>query len=98
MAETPDLPSHEDIPEAAVDRRKSRWAPLIWVVPLVAAGIGVWLAVHALLNLGTAIEITFKSGEGLEANRTRIKYKDIDIGIVKSIELTAERDVLVKAE
>ncbi len=54
--------------------------------------------IHTVLNLGTSIEITFKSGEGLEANRTRIKYKDIDIGIVKSIELTAERDVLVKAE
>src|SRR5262245_53949804 len=98
MADIPELPPHENLPEAAVDRRKSRWAPLIWVVPLVAAGIGIWLAVHTLINLGTRIEITFKSGEGLEANRTRIKYKDIDIGIVKSIELTAERDVLVKAE
>jgi paraquat-inducible protein B len=98
MADIPELPPHEDIPEAAADRRKSRWAPLVWIVPLVAAGIGVWLSIHTLLNLGTAIEITFKSGEGLEANRTRIKYKDIDIGIVKSIELTAERDVLVKAE
>ena len=98
MAEIPEPIPDADIPEATADSRKSRWAPLVWVVPLLAAGIGAWLVIHTMLNLGTSIQITFKSGEGLEANRTRIKYKDIDIGIVKSIELTAERDVLVKAE
>jgi len=98
MADIPEPLPDADIPEATADSRKSRWAPLIWIVPVLAAGIGVWLAIQTILSLGTSIEITFKSGEGLEANRTRIKYKDIDIGIVKSIELTAERNVLVKAE
>ncbi len=98
MAEVPVDPLDPDIPEAAADTRKSRWASLIWVVPVVAMGVGVWLAVQGVLNLGSKIEITFKTGEGLEAGRTRIKYKDIDIGIVKSIEITAKRDVLVKAE
>ena len=98
MAEEPRHPLDADIPEAALDRRRSRWGTLVWVVPVVAVGVGVWLAIQGILNLGTAIEITFKSGDGLEAGRTRIKYKDIDIGLVKSIELTRARDVLVRAE
>ncbi len=97
MADFPADPLGPDIPEAAADTRKSRWASLIWVVPIVAVGVGAWLAFQAVVNLGTTIEITFKSGDGLEAGRTRIKYKDMDIGIVKSIELTPKRDVLVKA-
>ncbi|HKA40434.1 MAG TPA: MlaD family protein [Burkholderiales bacterium] len=98
MADVPDHLTGADIPEAVNDTRKSRWAPLVWAVPVVAVGVGAWIAVQSLLNLGTAIQITFKSGEGLEAGATRIKYKDVDIGTVKSIELTPERDVLVKAE
>jgi paraquat-inducible protein B len=87
-----------DVPEAVADARRSRWAPLIWVIPVIALGVAAWLALQGVLNIGTAIEITFNSGEGLEAGRTRIKYRDIDIGIVKAIELTDGPNILVKAE
>jgi paraquat-inducible protein B len=97
MAERHDLPDAE-ISEASIDRRKSRWASLIWVVPVVAVAIGAWLAVQGLLKVGASISITFKSGEGIEAGKTRIKYKDTDIGVVKSVGLTPERDILVRAE
>jgi paraquat-inducible protein B len=85
-------------PEAVADSRRSRWAPLIWVIPVIALGIGAWLVVQSVLNLGTSVVITFSSGEGLEAGRTRIKYKDIDIGIVKAVELTDGPHILVRAE
>jgi paraquat-inducible protein B len=87
-----------DVPEALIDERKSRWAPLVWLVPVIALGIAGWLAVKGVIDLGTGIEITFASGEGLEAGRTRIKYKDIDVGTVKAIELTSGPNILVKAE
>jgi len=74
----------EAIPHAAVSRRKSRFS-LVWVVPIVAALIGGWLVVKALSEKGPEITIYFKSAESLEAGKTKVKYKDVDIGLVTDI-------------
>ena len=71
----------------------------VWLLPLVAAVIGGWLAVRAVLADGPSITINFKTAEGLEAGRTRIKYKDVDVGVVKSITLGKDlAGVVVTAE
>ena len=55
----PDLP---DLPEA-VSAPKRRWAPqLIWIIPIVAALAGGWLAVKTILERGPTITISFKTG------------------------------------
>ena len=74
----------EAIPHAAVSRRKRRFS-LVWVVPIVAALIGGWLVVKALSEKGPEITIYFKSAESLEAGKTKVKYKDVDIGLVTDI-------------
>ena len=94
MADRPE-PDQPDLPEAvAVPRR--RFAPqLIWVVPIVAVLVGGWLAVKAVLERGPVITITFKTAEGLEAGKTKIKYKDVEIGLVKSVTLSPDRKGVV---
>src|SRR5262249_59623181 len=84
MADRPE-PGAPDLPEAvAVPRR--RFAPqLIWLVPIVAVLVGGWLAVKAVLERGPVITITFKTAEGLEAGKTKIKDKDNGIGHVKTL-------------
>jgi paraquat-inducible protein B len=96
MARPPDLP---DIPDAIATPR-SRWrVQIIWLVPLVALLIGGWLAVKAVLDKGPTITITFNTGEGLEAGKTKIKFKDVDIGVVKSVTLASNhRSVVATAE
>ena len=72
---------------------------LVWLVPLVAVIIGVGLGVRSILNRGPRITIYFHNAEGLEANKTHIKYKDVDIGIVRRVALTKDhREVEVSAE
>jgi paraquat-inducible protein B len=87
-------------PEARVVTRKQRRLPsLVWAVPVVAALIGGWIAVHAILNRGPTVEISFKTAEGIEAGKTKIKYKNVDVGEVKSVSLSDDyNQVLVKAE
>ena len=95
MAQPPDLP---DVPEAlAVPKR--RWGfQWVWLLPIVAALIGGWLAVRAIVAQGPNVTIRFKTAEGIEANKTRVKYKDVDIGVVKSISLADDRaGIIVKA-
>ena len=98
MADRPE-PGAPDLPEAvAVPQRRFR-PQLIWIVPIVAVLVGGWLAVRAILERGPVITITFRTAEGLEAGKTKIKYKDVEIGLVKTIVLSRDRKgIVVTAE
>lgn len=94
-SENPQNPPESDLPQA-VPVRRGRWAPsLVWLIPVVAALIGGWLAVHAVLSRGPTITISFQNAEGIEAGKTRIKYKDVEIGEVTSVQLSPNRQAIV---
>jgi len=72
--------------------RRRNWLPsLIWLIPIVAAVVGVALVARILMDRGPEIVLTFKSAEGLEANKTVVKYKDVQIGTVTHIRLATDR-------
>jgi paraquat-inducible protein B len=77
----------ERIPEALAAPKSGRSLPLVWIVPAVALAIGAWLSVSAWLERGTQITIHFRTAEGLQAGKTRIKYKDVDVGRITEIAL-----------
>lgn len=79
-------PDPDRVPEAVV-QTKRRSLPLVWIVPIVAALVGAWLGVRAYLERGPTIDISFQTGEGLEAGKTTIKYKDVEIGVLHSVAL-----------
>ncbi|MDR3672691.1 MAG: MlaD family protein [Holophaga sp.] len=86
----------EDLPEPAVRWRRPS---LVWLIPLVAAIIGCWIALKAYREHGPTITITFQTAEGLEAGQTRIKYKDVEVGRVTAINLSPDfSQVVVTAE
>ncbi|HLX01082.1 MAG TPA: MlaD family protein [Trinickia sp.] len=82
----PDIPDPVQVP-------KSKWLPsLVWLIPLIAALIGVALVVKAVVDRGPTITISFSSAEGLEpGGKTKVKYKDVDIGSVRTITLSKDR-------
>ncbi|MFK0375129.1 intermembrane transport protein PqiB [Pandoraea sp. NPDC090278] len=83
-------PGAGNLPTPAIEPRK-RWAPsLVWLIPLVAAVIGLSLVAKVLIERGPSVTIDFKTAEGLEAGKTKVKYKEVDIGTVKSIELSED--------
>ncbi|UCD82788.1 MAG: MCE family protein [Desulfobacterales bacterium] len=86
------------LPEAVVSTRR-RQISIVWVVPLVALLIGAWLVYKAFSEKGPTITIAFKSAEGLEAGKTKIKYKDVELGQVTEINLSSDLShVVVTAE
>ncbi|MGA8707506.1 MAG: MlaD family protein [Steroidobacteraceae bacterium] len=86
----------DDNPPTARQRR--RWFSWIWVVPTIAVGIVVWLTVMALVDRGPQITISFSDAEGLQADDTKIRHKDVDLGTVESIYLNREMSrVFVRA-
>jgi len=76
--------------------RRNRWLPsLIWLIPLLAALIGATQIIGWLTNKGPTITVSFATGEGLEAGKTRVKYKDVDIGSVESVTLGEDTNRVV---
>ena len=70
--------------------RTKKGISIVWVVPLVAILIGGWLAYKAITEKGPTITIIFKSAEGLEAGKTKIKFKDVEMGHVEEIRLSPD--------
>src|SRR5882757_8193583 len=76
--------------------RRSRRLPVIWAIPIVAIAIGAWLAWDTLSKEGPRIIVSFEDAEGLQAGQSQLKYKEITLGTVKSLEFTKDqRRVLV---
>ena len=72
---------------------------IIWVVPIVAMLIAAWLALTAWSEKGPVITIAFENADGLEAQKTKIKFKDVEVGKVTRIELNDDlTGVIVTAE
>ncbi len=76
----------EDLPEVAVTSREG--FSIVWIIPLVAALLGAWLAYKTISEAGPTITITFNNGEGLEAGKTKIKYKSVEIGTVETVRIS----------
>lgn len=79
---------------AATAQGKRRFS-IVWIVPLVALAIGGWLAFKAIREKGPTITIAFATADGLEAGKTKIKFKDVEIGQVESIALNDDASTVV---
>ncbi len=85
----------DTIPEAVAAPR-SRWRlPLVWLIPVIAALAGGWLAVKSVLDKGPTVSIEFRTAEGIEAGKTRVRYRDIDIGAVTQVVLREDAQAVV---
>jgi paraquat-inducible protein B len=98
MSEAPTPHAEEELPTPAV--RNRRWIPrLVWVVPIVAAVIGISLLIRNLENAGPHITISFLDGEGVQVGKTLIKYRDVTVGRVSAVVLSSDHQtVLVSAD
>ena len=71
-----------------IDRR--RRLSLIWSIPVVTALIGAYLAWTTLSQRGPLITITFESAEGLQADQSHVRHKDVDMGVVQNVVLSKD--------
>ncbi|MGF6962166.1 paraquat-inducible protein B [Paraburkholderia youngii] len=80
----------------AVVAQPPRWRlQFVWLVPLVALLIAGGLAVQSIMQRGPTITIGFATGDGIEAGKTKIKFKNVDIGVIKSLELSNDHKTVI---
>lgn len=82
------MTDHDSPPPEILPRR---WRPsFIWLVPGIAAFTGLFLLMQLWMSAGPEVSITFQTASGLQAGKTEVKYKDVTVGLVKSIVLSPD--------
>ena len=96
------MPNENDLnnlPLATVSRQKGFRLSVVWIIPILAAVVAMGIAIQRIRNAGPTIYIVVKVASGIEAGKTFIKYKDVNIGQVTKVELSDDyAQVLVTAE
>ena len=83
--------------QAVVKRKKG--LSFIWVLPIIATLIGAWLIYKGIVDAPVEVVINFESGEGIAADKTKVLYKGIQLGMVSAVALNPDHktvDVTVK--
>ena len=75
---------------AAADVERRGRPSIVWLIPLIAVLVGGFVAWRAFSERGPAITITFKTAEGLDAGKTAVKYKDVQVGLVEDVTLAPD--------
>jgi paraquat-inducible protein B len=86
---TQDPQQQPSVPEEALVK-PVRTVSKIWLVPIVAFFVGVWMVYYQWINQGPLITIEFITATGLEAGKTKIKTRDVNVGVVTEIELSED--------
>ena len=86
-------------PAANAEVHKRRSISMVWLIPVVAAVIGAGIAYETISSQGPTITLVFQDGAGLEAGKTKIKYRSVDVGVLKSVEISEDiQSVIAEAE
>ena len=75
--------------EQAVVKRKKGISP-VWILPIVAALIGGWLLYKGIAEAPIEVVINFETGEGITAGKTKVIYKGLNAGVVKSLHMNPD--------
>jgi paraquat-inducible protein B len=85
--------------EATASVTPGRKVPAIWLVPIVAALLGIGLVVYNYLNQGPTVTITLSTAEGIVPGKTKIKALNVELGVVGTVELSKDlQQVVITAE
>ena len=79
-----------NLPQAETVGKKRARISIVWIIPILAAVVGIGIAVQQRLSEGPTIRISFRSAEGVEAGKTSIKFKEIEIGKVTGVNLSRD--------
>ncbi|WP_035484870.1 PqiB family protein [Geminicoccus roseus] len=100
---TPTPPQEPKVPPARPVPRARKTFGIIWLVPVVAIGLALWVAWTTWSSRGPQITVTFQTASGIEAGKTKLRYRDIEIGQVSAATIggdlkSVEVDIQVQAE
>jgi paraquat-inducible protein B len=67
----------------------------IWLVPIVAILIGCWMIYTYWASQGPIIQLSFVSAEAIEAGKTKVRMKNVNVGEVLSLKLSEDAEHVI---
>lgn len=78
--------------DAALNKKPA--LPLVWLLPICAFIVSAWLIYKSASEKGPVITIDFPTAEGLEVDKTKIRYLDVEIGKVTDIMINQDSQTI----
>ncbi|HEY0254226.1 MAG TPA: MlaD family protein, partial [Kofleriaceae bacterium] len=75
---------------SVVHRKRGR-PSAVWIVPVIAIVAAGALAVRSYLQRGPTLHITFETADGIESGKSEVRYKNVPVGKITSVELAKDR-------
>ena len=86
-APVPDLPTGNN-------RTFAERFSFVWLVPIAALLVSLWVAWQSYADRGPLIEIEFKQASGIRAGETELRFRDVTIGIVEDVGFSPSLDTV----
>lgn len=94
-----DKQEHPPYTTAKLSLNKRRELPLVWILPIIALLVSGWLIYKAVQEKGPLITIRFPTAEGLEVDKTKLRFLNVEIGKVTAISIESDlKTILVTAQ
>ncbi len=96
MAENKSTHEEHNAGVAEVGKIK-RWSP-VWIIPILTALIGAWILFYHFNHQGPEVTLITTSADGIDAGKTTIKTRNVNVGQVESVTLSNDlQHVIIKA-
>ncbi len=90
--------SDTDLTQAKKKPRR-RGLSSIWIVPIIAIAIGGWMVYYNISTTGPRVILEMNSADGIQAGKTLIKARNVEVGKVESMRLSDDHGhVIITAQ
>jgi paraquat-inducible protein B len=80
----------DNAPMAVKKTPRERGFSPIWIIPIVALLIGLFLVYRVISETGPTIFISFQAASGIEAGKTKVKFKEVEVGEVTDVDIDSD--------
>jgi paraquat-inducible protein B len=76
-----------------VQKLKTGW--YLWIFPLIALVISAWVFYDYYRDRGPRLQILFDDASGIQAEKTKVRFRGVTIGAVKDVHLSKDQNDVV---
>ena len=82
--------SDTEVPHAPVSAKRRHRPSAVWIVPIVALVLGLYLVFTHYQSLGPKTFVSFDTAEGIVAGKTKVQARSVEVGEVESVRLARD--------